>query len=442
VRDTRRGGDEPGAAQAQQRPEESPGRPGAPGRRGSRLLLGIGGGREELLGTVLAAYDELRSRFDVVVCEGAGSPAEINLRRHDIVNMGLARARDLPVIVVGDIDRGGVIAALYGTLALLEPADQALISGFVINRFRGNLDLLAPGLAEITTLTGRPVLGVVPYLHRTWLDAEDAVAVEADYGQRRSAAAGSALQIAVIRPPRISNFTDVDALALEPGVAVRFVTSPAGLGDVDLVIVPGTRATVADLAWLRAQGLEVALLERAAAGRPILGICGGYQMLGTVIHDVIESGQGTVPGLDLLPVTTRFSAAKTLRQCFGYADGVAAHGYEIHHGSVEAHGGEAWFCSGPDGGTPLDGCRHGSVYGTLWHGILEADQFRRAFLAEIPRLAGRDFTPAPGTCFEQARQEQFDQLPDAVDEHLDTAALLNLIGRGPAPGLPGIRHGT
>jgi adenosylcobyric acid synthase len=199
---------------------------------------------------------------------------------------------------------------------------------------------------------------------------------------------------------------------------------------------------VADLAWLRAQGLEVALLERAAAGRPILGICGGYQMLGTVIHDVIESGQGTVPGLDLLPVTTRFSAAKTLRQCFGYADGVAAHGYEIHHGSVEAHGGEARFCSGPDGGTPLDGCRHGSVYGTLWHGILEADQFRRAFLAEIARLAGRDFTPAPGTCFEQARQEQFDQLADGVDEHLDTAALLNLIERGPAPGLPGIRHGT
>jgi adenosylcobyric acid synthase len=403
-----------------------------------------GGSREHLLGTVLDAYDGLRSRFDVVVCEGAGSPAEINLRRHDIVNMGLARARDLPVIVVGDIDRGGVFAALYGTLALLEPEDQALVSGLVINKFRGYKDLLAPGLSEITKLTGRPVLGVVPYLARNWLDAEDAVAVEGGYGDQsgEQGAAGSGLRVAVIRLPRISNFTDVDALALEPGVAVRFVATPAGLEDADLVIVPGTRATVADLAWLRGQGLDLPLRDRAAAGRPVLGICGGYQMLGTVIDDEIESGHGRVPGLDLLPVATRFAADKTLRLPSGYAATTAVGGYEIHHGAVRVDGGEPWITTEPRGGTALDGCRQGAVYGTLWHGIMEGDEFRRAFLAEIAGLAGLDFTPAPGTCFEQARQEQFDALADAIDEHLDTGALLQMITHGPPPGLPVIRAGA
>jgi adenosylcobyric acid synthase len=399
-----------------------------------------GGGRQRLAGTVLDAYDDLRSRFDIVVCEGAGSPAEINLRQGDIVNMGLARARGLPVIIVGDIDRGGVFAALYGTLALLEPGDQALVSGLVINKFRGHLDLLAPGLREITALTGRPVLGVVPYLERTWLDAEDAVVTESGYGHQGASWAGAPLRVAVIRLPRISNFTDVDALALEPGVAVRFAATAAGLDDADLVVVPGTRATVSDLAWLRGQGLDAVLSERAAAGRPVLGICGGYQMLGTVIEDDIESGHGTAPGLGLLPVATRFAAAKTLSRPSGYAAGIPVSGYEIHHGQVQASGGEPWFTSAPGGGE-LDGCRAGPVYGTLWHGILEGDEFRRAFLAEIAGLAGRGFAPAPGTCFWQARQEQFDALADAVGEHLDTGALLALIGHGAPGGLPVIKAG-
>ena len=216
--------------------------------------------------TVLSAYDDLTSRFDVVICEGAGSPAEINLRRQDIVNMGLARARRLPVLVVGDIDRGGVFAALYGTVALLEAADQALISGFVVNKFRGDRRLLAAGLDLISALTHRPVLGVLPYLTGIWLDAEDAVAVEGPYGGREPGVPRGAevLRVAVVRLPRISNFTDVDALALEPGVAVRFVTTPAELADADLVVLPGTRATVADLAWLRSRGLDAALAGRAA----------------------------------------------------------------------------------------------------------------------------------------------------------------------------------
>jgi adenosylcobyric acid synthase len=406
---------------------------------------GSGEGRARLRGAVLDAYDDLRSRFDVVICEGAGSPAEINLRRHDIVNMGLARARNLPVIVVGDIDRGGVFAALYGTLALLDAADQSHLSGFVINKFRGHRELLDPALSQIAALTGRPVLGVLPYLDGIWIDAEDAVATERPYAIR--SAAGETLRVAVIRLPRISNFTDIDAVALEPGVAVRFVTTPAEIADADLVVVPGTRATVADLGWLRRQGLDAALKRRAAERRPILAVCGGYQMLGTVIHDDVESAAGVVVGLGLLPVVTRFAADKTLGRPSGYAGGIPVSGYEIHHGLVDVRGGEPWFtgepgASGPHGGgMALDGCRYGTVSGTLWHGIMENDEFRRAYLTETARLAGRKFAPAPDTSFAAARQAQFDALADAVEEHLDTVALLRLIEHGPTPGLPSLRPG-
>ena len=231
----------------------------------------------------LDSLARLRDTYDVVVCEGAGSPAEINLRATDVANMGLARAADLPVVVVGDIDRGGVFAAMYGTLALLEEADQALISGFVINKFRGAAELLDPGLAMLRRLTGRQVYGVLPWREGLWLDAEDSLSLatreraadqDAHHGTRNDF-----LRIAVVRLPRISNFTDVDALATEPGVLVRFATSPADLADADLVVLPGTRATVADLDWLRQRGLADAIAERARGGRPVLGICGGYQML-------------------------------------------------------------------------------------------------------------------------------------------------------------------
>ena len=403
---------------------------------------GAGEGRARLLASVLEAYDDLRSRFDVVICEGAGSPAEINLRRDDIVNMGLARARGLPVIVVGDIDRGGVFAALFGTLALLDAADQSHLSGFVVNKFRGHRDLLAPALTQIAALTGRPVLGVVPYLNGIWIDAEDAVAAERPYAAAPPAGTGETLRVAVIRLPRISNFTDIDALALEPGVAVRFVTTQAETADADLVVVPGTRATVADLAWLRRQGLDVALARRAEQHQPVLAICGGYQMLGTDIDDDVESRSGAVAGLGLLPVATRFAADKTLRRPAGYGAAAPVAGYEIHHGQVAVHGGQPWFTSEPGGGgTPLDGCRSGAVAGTLWHGILENDEFRRSYLTEVARLAGRDFTPAPDTSFAAARQAQFDTLADAVEEHLDTEALLRLIEQGPTPGLPTLRLG-
>ena len=286
----------------------------AVGETGVAGYWGSGEGRARLLAAVLDAYDDLRSRFDVVICEGAGSPAEINLRRNDIVNMGLARARKLPVIVVGDIDRGGVFAALYGTLALLDAADQSHLSGFVINKFRGHRELLDPALTQITARTGRPVLGVLPYLDGIWIDAENSVATERPYPVRPAAGtaggrgAREILRVAVLRLPRISNFTDIDSLALEPGVAVRFVTTPAEVADADLVVVPGSRATVADLGWLRGAGLDVALRRRAADRKPILAICGGYQMLGTVIHDDIESAAGAVDGGVAAAVSSRASA--------------------------------------------------------------------------------------------------------------------------------------
>ena len=237
-------------------------------------------GRRHLAAAAHTAYDGLAARFDVIVAEGAGSPAEINLRAGDYVNMGLARHASLPTIVVGDIDRGGVLAAMYGTVAIVESADQRLIAGFVVNKFRGELALLSPGLDSLQRLTGRRVFGVLPWDQTLWLDSEDALDLE---GRRCSGEA--ALRIAVVRLPRISNFTDVDALGLEPDLDVVFVSDPRDLADADLIVVPGTRSTISDLAWLRARGLDKAILDHARRGRPVLGICGGFQMLGRTISD-------------------------------------------------------------------------------------------------------------------------------------------------------------
>ena len=381
----------------------------------------------------LDSLARLRDAYDVVICEGAGSPAEINLRETDVANMGLARAAGLPVIVTGDIDRGGVFAAMYGTLALLSPEDQALICGFVINKFRGAPELLDSGLTMLRQLTGRPVYGVLPWQEGLWLDAEDSLSLPSSTHGYSTTVDHDFLRVAVVRLPRISNFTDVDALAAEPGVLVRFAASPADLADADLVVLPGSRATVSDLAWLRDRGLAAAVIERARAGRPVLGICGGYQMMAGQIEDEVESCRGVVDGLGLLPVRVRFGAEKILGRPRGSALGAPVAGYEIHHGIAEV--------TDPAGyGTEpfLDGCRRGPVWGTSWHGALENDEFRRLFLAEVAALAGRDFTPAPGISFAAIREERLDVLADLVTAHLDTAALSRLIEGGPVPGLPAL----
>ncbi len=403
------------------------------------------GRQENLLGTVTDCLTELRRTHDAVICEGAGSPAEINLRRTDIVNMGLARSARLPVVVVGDIDRGGVFASFFGTTALLAARDQELLAGYMVNKFRGDVTLLEPGLEMLRGLTGRPVMGVLPFRHGLGIDEEDGLRVSLRGTVRESVTAPphgtDVLRIAVVPVPLMSNFTDVDALAAEPGVVVRFTDRPEELADADLVVLPGTRGTVRALEWLHGRGLADAVRRRVAEGRPVLGICGGFQMLGERIDDEVESRAGTVDGLGLLPVRVRFAQEKTLARPAGSALDEHAEGYEIHHGIAEVLGGEPLFTDAR--GEALDGCRAGPVWGTHWHGSLESDGFRRAFLRRVAIDAGRTgFVPAPDTSFARLREEQLDRLGDLIEEHADTGALLRLIESGPPPDLPFVPPGA
>ncbi|MGV0907548.1 cobyric acid synthase [Mycobacterium novum] len=367
-------------------------------------------GRRALADAAHAAYGDLAARYDVIIAEGAGSPAEINLRDSDFVNMGLARHADLPTVVVGDIDRGGVFAGFFGTVALLDAQDQALIAGFIVNKFRGDAGLLEPGLRELERRTGRRVFGTLPWHPELWLDSEDAL----DLDGRRSARTG-ARRVAVIRLPRISNFTDLDALGLEPDLDVVFASDPRGVSDADLVVLPGTRATVSDLGWLRSRGLDAAIVAHAAAGKPVLGICGGFQMLGRSIRDPegIEGAPGQVAGLGLLDVETCFGTDKVLR----LSDG----GYEIHHGRISRGERVRDF---------LGGVRAGAVFGTMRHGSFEGDALRAEFLAESLGME------PSGVSFPGAREHRLDLLADLVEQHLDVDALLALTRGGPPPGLP------
>lgn len=350
-------------------------------------------GRARLAATAFEAYDDLAARFDLVIAEGAGSPAEINLRSSDYVNMGLARHGDIATVVVGDIDRGGWFAAAYGTVMLLDEADRALIKGFIVNKFRGDVDLLTPGLVDLESRIGRPTFGVLPWHPDLWLDSEDALDLE---GRRTEEAA---YKVAVVRFPRISNFTDLDALGLEPDLDVAFVSDPKRLADADLIVLPGTRATLADLAWLRSRGLDVAVSAHAAAGRPVLGICGGCQMLGERISDPdgVEGAPGAdVAGLRLLALSTVFGSEKRL----------AVHepsGYEIHHGRITGE------------------IASGAVRGTMVHGSLEDDAARDAFLRTTIGIGAR-------ARFGPARERRLDLLGDLVEEHLDLDALLEIAG--------------
>lgn len=382
------------------------------------------GGRRHLAEAAHGAFDELAERFELIVCEGAGSPAEINLRADDYVNMGLAQHAQMPAVVVGDIDRGGVFAAMYGTVALLDEADQRLIAGFVVNKFRGDETLLAPGLREIEARTGRRVYGVLPWNPELWLDSEDALDLEG----RRADNDQDALRVAVVRLPRISNFTDIDALGLEPGVDVEFVSDAAGVSGADLVVLPGTRATLSDLAWLRARGIDRAIARHVSAGRSVLGICGGFQMLGREITDPdgVEGAPGaSATGLGLLDVSTRFGVDKVLGLPTGEALGAAAGGYEIHHGRVRVGDGAEDF---------LGGARAGQVFGTMWHGSLESDDLRRALLRLVAAAAGRDHQDSE-VSFAAARERRLDLLGDLVERHLDVDALLQIATEG-APAVP------
>jgi adenosylcobyric acid synthase len=372
--------------------------------------------RDRLAAVVADELGQLRSEFDAVICEGAGSPAEINLRATDLANMGLAGAAKLPVILVGDIDRGGLLAHFYGTVAILEPDDQRLISGFVVNKFRGDPSLLAPGLEQLEKLTGRPTYGVIPYTDGLWLDTEDSVSVLAHrvVGDPQPPRGSEWLRVAAIRLPRISNSTDVEALACEPGVLVRWVTDPADLADADVVVLPGSKATVSDLAWLRERGLADALTAHAAAGKPVLGICGGFQMLCARIDDPVESRAGVVEGLGLLDADIAFAPNKILRH---HETGLR--GYEIHHGRLERHTEDDWLSVG---------IRRGHVYGTHWHGLLDNDDVRRQWLAEAGRPG---FVVADDVDVAARRDAQLDLMADLLTAHLDIDAVIAVLENGP-----------
>ena len=391
--------------------------------------------RTELAEVVAAELASLRDEFDVVICEGAGSVAEVNLRATDIANMGLARAAHIPVLLVTDIDRGGSLAHLFGTLALLDPADQELVAGFVVNKFRGDPALLAPGLDTIGERTGRPTLGVLPYADDLWIDAEDSLAspVGRRVGGRVAYTGGPRLTVAAIRFPRTSNTTDVEALACEPDVDVTWVDDPAAVRAADLVVLPGSRATLADLDWLRDRGLADAVVERARTARPVLGICGGLQMLARRIVDSVESGRGSVDGLGLLDVDIEFRQDKTLRTFVGHSGPDAVSGYEIHHGVIARSTEATWLVDDERG---PEGARHGAVAGTHCHGLLDVDDFRRSYLLEVAAAVGKPgFVPAPGLSAKTVRETQLDAIADLVTSHLDMRAVHRLLSAG-APGLP------
>jgi adenosylcobyric acid synthase len=385
--------------------------------------------RDELAAVVVEDLESLRAEFDAVICEGAGSPAEINLRATDLANMGLARAAHLPVVLVGDIDRGGLLAHLFGTLAVLEPADQALIAGFVVNKFRGDPALLQPGLHQLAQLTGRPTYGVLPHVDDLWLDAEDSLSVLAGrvVGAPQPPRGASWLRVAAVRLPRTSNSTDVEALACEPGVLVKWTADHSDVADADVVLIPGSKSMAADLAWLRDRGLADAIVAHARAGRPVLGICGGFQMLCARIDDHVESRVGVIDGLGLLDADVDFLPDKTLRRAEAPLSG-----YEIHHGQIGRCAEAKWSHVG---------IRRGAVYGTHWHGLFDNDAFRRDWLAEAALAAGRNgFVVADDTDVAARRDAQLDTLADLLAEHLDVDAVCELLDTGP-PARPTVVSG-
>ena len=394
--------------------------------------------RPRLRPIVEESLARLRAAHDLVIIEGAGSPAEINLRDGELVNMSVARMADAPVLLVGDIERGGVFAALLGTVELLDPEDRARVAGFVINKLRGDPSLLPPGLDELRARTGVPVLGVVPYLSDVPVAAEDSL----DLDGRTPAREESGIDVAVIRLPRIANFDDFEPLAREPGVRVRFVRGPGDLGAPDLIVLPGSKSTVADLGWLRATGLADAIVRAAADGRPVLGICGGFQMLGTAIHDprAVESPVATTAGLGLLPANTTFAERKlTVRVRarvlsgagpFAEAAGTVVPAYEIHAGLTETGSGAPLFEVLERGGSAEavpDGLvdARGNVAGTYLHGIFASGAVRRALLVHLARRRGMAPDARWGT---PAGAGGWDALADAVARALDVAAIAKLVG--------------
>ncbi|MCS0504399.1 cobyric acid synthase [Ancylobacter mangrovi] len=375
--------------------------------------------KPSLLAAVMESYERLAAEADLVLVEGAGSASEINLRANDIANMGFARAANVPVVLIGDIDRGGVIASLVGTRAVLAEEDAAMIRGFLVNRFRGDPALFARGMEEIATRTGWAALGLVPFFPEARrLPAEDALALDA----APPAKPGAKLRIAVPLLPRIANFDDIDPLDAEPGVEVVRVRPGEALpGDADLVILPGSKSTIPDLTALRANGWDIDIAAHVRRGGRVLGLCGGYQMLGRTLSDPdgIEGPPGTVPGLGLIEVDTVLSGEKRLVAVTGTAEGVAFSGYEMHMGVTEGAGRARPFAlidgEGPEGAVSADG----RVMGTYAHGLFAGDAQRTAWLARLGAAPS-------GLRYEDGVEETLDALAAHLAAHVDLDRLLEL----------------
>lgn len=393
----------------------------------------------QALGVVQECLAVLDETYEALVIEGAGSPAEVNLKANDIVNMRVAKIAQAPVVLVADIDRGGALASVVGTLELLEPDERELVKGIIINKFRGDIRLLEPALTFLEARTGKKVLGVIPHLEKLGIDDEDSVCLE----QPRKAQVAE-LDIAVLRTPKISNFTDFAALKLEPDVNVRYVQPGEKIGRPDLVILPGSKNTVEDMFYLRQEGYEAQLHTLVEQGVPVIGICGGYQMLGKEIHDPeqTESNLGSIPGLGLLPAVTTFAADKITRQVtydvagsslFGdYMEQFDLQGYEIHMGRTEAvEELESVFKNvhGENCSTHEDGLirQDGLVMGSYMHGLFDNDHFRRQLLNRLRTRKG--LAPIVADISqEKEKQASYDRLAAVVRENLDMPAVYEMMG--------------
>ncbi len=392
--------------------------------------------KPKLRDQILSVYNSLAQEFDVLVLEGAGSPAEINLRDRDIVNMGMAEMAQCPVVLVADIDRGGVFASIYGTLALLHDHERARVKGVIINKFRGDVALLYSGIEQIEALTGVPVLGVMPWLDVD-LEDEDGVALQKGKYLRTDK---RDIDIAVVQIPHISNFTDFNALAAQPDVRVRYVRQPEELAGADLVILPGSKNTLGDLVWLRESGMAHGVVQLHRNHVPVVGICGGYQMLGETIIDEVESGLGTLPGLGLLNTVTHFAQHKTTTLVEGQmssslpdwlagAADLSVRGYEIHMGETAlTEECRSVMTLRKDGGNVADGAvtADGLAFGTYLHGLFDSDEFTRALVNGLRERKG--LAPLDSTFhYAQYKSQQFDLLADAMRQHIDIEKIYTIM---------------
>ncbi|MCH5212379.1 MAG: cobyric acid synthase [Oscillospiraceae bacterium] len=377
--------------------------------------------KREFIPQIMEAYNSLAAENDIIVIEGAGSPAEINLKMNDIVNMGMAKLANAPVLLVGDIDRGGVFAQLFGTVELLEPDEKEIIKGLIINKFRGDVSILQSGLDMLYDLTKKPVIGVVPY---TNADIDDEDSLTERFNQRDIK---NGIDIAVIRLPRISNFTDFTPFECIEGVSLRYVSRARELGEPDMLILPGTKNTIGDLKWLRESGLEAAILRQTAGDTPVFGICGGYQMLGQRISDPKNTeGGGEIRGIGLLDTETVFEDSKTTTRTSGIISGIGGifkrlngadvAGYEIHMGKTHE-----------DGSLVIN---KANVYGSYIHGIFDNEAVTKAIISALMEKKGINPSGLKTFSMREYKEKQYDILADAVRNALDMDMVYKIIEQG------------